>query len=430
MKLSSKALYAAAWGVVIGGISGAFIGADFTGASGALLGGFTGALYLGAAEAITDLQRRPGHMKPYLHRVISTTILGGALGAVLSQGLGLFLTGLLMGLLFGLFGLGPRKLLLGLLIGGALGVSASTWLPVNGAVLGSAIVLLYRLLLFLLFRDTEPIQIAGEQVPPEQARYVVPFEAQTGYVGTEYMATLARETDGSFKRNRPGIGLVDSLATLRGPHFDPAQVDTRIRDFYEHTSQYRLEIVPEWNQLMKPFYRLFKQYVAQPIGQANLPFDIEEAQRGIVSYIDSIDYSDAESGHIRTLRGWIRAFEATGEPIYVGIYTVVEHDGIGYISVGFPLPESNFTATLLPYNRGHNLLLKTQGTGLSFPGHYVSFIDNDTGALTILKLPTFGEEIEVFVQNGQLKTAHRFYLGGFRFLTLHYHIEPKAADPV
>ncbi len=425
MKTQSRTWQAAVWGAGMGGISGALIGANFNGGAGALIGGISGALYLGAAEAITDRRRQQGHMKPYLHRVIATTILGGALGAVLSQIIGLLPTGLLMGLLFGLLGFGPRKLLLGILMGAALGLSAITWLPINGAVLGSGLVLIYRLLLFVLFRDTEPIQLAAEQVPQEEARYVVPFETHTRYVGTEYMAGLARETDGSFRRNRPGIGLLDSLDALRGPQFDPAQVDPRIRDFYEHTSQYRLEIIPEWNAFMRPFYRLFKQYIAQPIGQANLPFDIEEAQRGVVSYIDSIDYAAETSEHIRTLRGWIRAFETTGEPIYVGIYTVVEHDGIGYISVGFPLPESNFTATLLPYNRGRNLLLRTQGTGRSFPGHYVSYIDNDTGALTILKLPTFGEEIDVFIHNEQLKTDHHFYLGGFRFLTLHYHIQPK-----
>jgi hypothetical protein len=76
---------------------------------------------------------------------------------------------------------------------------------------------------------------------------------------------------------------------------------------------------------------------------------MEEAQSGVVSYVDTIEYGSSED--IKTLRGWTRAFEATGEAIYVGIYTVVRHDEVGYVSVGFPLPESNFTATLMPYNQ-------------------------------------------------------------------------------
>jgi hypothetical protein len=175
---------------------------------------------------------------------------------------------------------------------------------------------------------------------------------------------------------------------------------------------------------MRPFFRLFKQSIAQQIGQANLPFDIEEAQRGIVSTIDSIEYAGTQPEHIRTLRAWIRAFESTGEAIYVGVYTVVRHDDIGYISVGFPLPESNFTATLLPYNdRGSGLKLTTRNTGVAFTGHYVSDIDNDTGALTTLELPTFNEEIEVYMQDSALKTDHSFFLGNFRFLTLRYAIQ-------
>ena len=124
------------------------------------------------------------------------------------------------------------------------------------------------------------------------------------------------------------------------------------------------------------------------------------------------------------LRGWVRAFEATGEAIYVGVYTTFRHDGVGYVSVGFPLPDGNFTATLLPYNlRQGDFVLKTRDTGTPYPGHYLSSIDAAHDELTVLKMPTFDEEIEVYVHDGQLRTDHRFYLSGFNFLTLHYTME-------
>ena len=104
----------------------------------------------------------------------------------------------------------------------------------------------------------------------------------------------------------------------------------------------------------------------------------------------------------------------------------MRQDDIGYVSVGFPLPEANFTATLMPFNnRETGLLLKTQNTGSTFTGHYLTDIDNDDSSLTILKLTTMGEEIDVFVREGYLKTEHRFYFGQYRFLTLHYTIERK-----
>ena len=93
------------------------------------------------------------------------------------------------------------------------------------------------------------------------------------------------------------------------------------------------------------------------------------------------------------------------------------------MSVGFPIPSANFTATLLPRNAGEHDLLLTSRTNLAFPGHYLSFVDSDRDALTVVKLLAFEEEISVFVTGGELRTDHSFSLAGVRFLTLHYEIE-------
>ncbi len=244
------------------------------------------------------------------------------------------------------------------------------------------------------------------------------------YVGAGYAQSLAEEIDGVFKRNRPGIGIVETLDSLKGPHFDPEAVDPLIREFYEHTSRFKLTIIPQWNPFIRPFFWLFKTLIARRIGQADIPFNIKEAQRGMVSIIDSIDYGGLEDDEpIQTLRIWIRAYEDTDQAIYIGIYTVIRHDGIGYVSVGFPLPEANFTATLMPVNnRGSGLLLKTMNTGSRFPGHYISDVDNEDKRLTTIELTTMDEEIDVYVEGGRLKTEHRFYFSGSRFLTLDYRI--------
>jgi hypothetical protein len=99
------------------------------------------------------------------------------------------------------------------------------------------------------------------------------------------------------------------------------------------------------------------------------------------------------------------------------------------VSVGFPIPSANFTATLLPCNAGeHDLVLKSL-TELAFPGHYLSSVDSERDALTVLKLLYFQERIYVYVADGDLKTEHSFYLAGQRFLTLHYEIERLAHAP-
>jgi hypothetical protein len=174
---------------------------------------------------------------------------------------------------------------------------------------------------------------------------------------------------------------------------------------------------------MKPGYELFKRAVAEPLGQAAIPSNIEEAQRGMVSTIDTIDVDDDE---VIDIRGWIRTFADSGKPIYVGIYTSFRHEERGYVSVGFPIPNANFTATLEPRNTGEHDLLLTSRSDLAFPGHYLSSVDSERDALTVLKLLSFHEQIYVFVADGELRTDHSFYLAGQRFLNLRYEIERLA----
>ena len=73
------------------------------------------------------------------------------------------------------------------------------------------------------------------------------------------------------------------------------------------------------------------------------------------------------------------------------------------------------------HRRGRHFLLKSRNTGLDYPGHYLS--TNEDGELTVLALPSFNEEIEVYLADGWLRTDHRFYLGDQIFLTLYYTIQ-------
>jgi len=420
---TSRALFAGLAGLIIGAIGGALIWISFNGRDGILLGALLGAIIIGPAEAISDTLRNEGGAKPLFYRIIMLSFAGAVMGSILGLLFGelsLIAAGLIIGFLFSVTSLRITKILLGVAVGGLIGFFASYYSPeLNNAIIGALIVFTYRSLDALLFRDQENLQLMAERVPRDEIQYVVPFEANSKYVGADYFKDLARSSDGVFKRNPVGIGIVDSLDNMCGPDFDPDLVSPMIRDFYEHTSNYKLNIKPEWRLQYKPLFWIFKRYIAKPMGQANLPFNTEEAQEGIVSYIDTIDFS---CDQIIDLRGWVRAFEKTGEAIYVGIYTTFQHQGIGYVSVGFPLPDSNFTATLQPRNHtGSNFLLTTRDTGHAFPGHYLTSSENES--LTVLKLPTFNEEIEVYVENDQLRTDHRFYLAGLNFLTLHYSME-------
>jgi len=412
-------------GVLLGAAAGAIIGASL---DAPLSGAIIGALLLGFGEAVTDWTRQPGQLKPFAYRVLVSAGGGAMLGALLTlllPSINLLLLGIIIGFISGLFGLHWQRILLGTGTGLVCALLATNlYSQINAAVLGALVVFIYRLLNAWLFRGQPTITVAAERVPAAEIPFVVPFEANSNFIGADYFQDLARNEEGEFKRNAPGAGIVETMETMRGPTFDPDQVDPLIREFYEHTTRFKLAIIPVWKEWMKPVFWLYKRLIAVPMGQANLPFNQEEAQRGVVSYIDTIDF---HCNDIIDLRGWVRAFEETGEAIYVGVYTTFRHENSGYVSVGFPLPEANFTATLLPYNKdGRNFILKTRDTGLPYPGHYLS--SNEDGKLTVLALPSFNEEIEVLVDEGHLKTHHRFYLGSQNFLTLYYTIERAPAS--
>jgi hypothetical protein len=151
--------------------------------------------------------------------------------------------------------------------------------------------------------------------------------------------------------------------------------------------------------------------------------NLRQAQRGVRSRIDTIDLDgDGEP----EVRGWIRSYADTDAPIYVGIYTTYRHEDRGYVSVGFPLPEGSFTATLLPRARPGGGLTLTSRSDLAHPGHYLTYVDAASGALTALAVHGFGEELDVHVgEDGELRAEHAFWVFGFPFLVLRYRIRHK-----
>jgi hypothetical protein len=194
-----------------------------------------------------------------------------------------------------------------------------------------------------------------------------------------------------------------------------------VREFYEHTTRFTLDIVPQWRLWVRPGYLLYRTLVARPLGQANVPANQKETLRGVRSRIDTV--SDP-TGAI-TVRGWIRSTADTDEPIYVGIYTTYRHEGRGYVSVGFPVPQGDFTATLLPVGRPDGGLTLTSRSDLPHPGHYLAYIDPQTRDLTALEVPGFAEQLDVWADGGQLRADHAFSVFGFPFLVLHYTIRRK-----
>jgi hypothetical protein len=404
---------------VVGALAGAALAADW-GATATVVGAFAGGILLATSEAVARARQRPGQIPALWARIAASAAFAALLGWLLDRlGGGPFLVGLMVGGLAGLLGIRPQKVLMGPLVGAAVGGAvAITGAAVPGAAVAAGTVVAYRCLAALLFRDAQ-VSLLAERVSAEELPFVVPLEARTSYVGTGYVRTLAQVLGGTYQADATDVGIVSSLDELAGPQFDPTEVDPRVREFYERTTRFTLDIVPHWRLWVRPGYLLYRTLLARPLGQANLPMNQRETLRGVRSRIDTISTGADE---VVGVRGWIRSYADTDEPIYVGIYTTYRHAGRGYVSVGFPLPQANFTATLAPYPRPGGGLGLTSRTDLDQPGHYLTYIEPETRDLTALAVHGFAERLEVYVKDDELKAEHAFWLFGIPFLTLHYRL--------
>jgi hypothetical protein len=443
----------AGFAAVLGGLAGAALTAG-RGRAAVAAGTVAGAAGLAAADAVARARQRPNEIPALWSRILASGAMAAPLGwtadrlarsslsrgggsrggnaqagASRGAGLGPVPVATVAGAAAGALGLRPQKVVLGPVAGALVGFGLS-WLgerrrgPVSGAVAATAAVVGYRTVSAVLFRDAQ-VSLLAERVTAADLPFVVPLASQTSYVGTDYVRSLAGVLGGVYSPDVADIGIVASLDELAGPSFDPAGVDPLVREFYEHTTRFALDIVPQWRLWVRPGYLLYRTLLARPLGQANVPMSQREAQRGVRSRIDTISDVDGTV----SVRGWIRSRADTGEPIYVGIYTTYRHQGRGYVSVGFPLPQASFTATLAPSARlGGGLVLDSRSE-LDQPGHYLTYIDAGTGELTTAAVRGFAERLDVYTSGaGELRAEHSFWVFGFPFLVLHYRIHRKPAS--
>jgi hypothetical protein len=411
----------------LGGVAGLAL-TSRRGPTTAIAGVVAGAAALAVADGLSRARLRPNEIPRLPGRIAASAAIAAPLGWAADRftTAGPRVIGTAAGAAAGLLGLRPQKVALGPVVGLAVGAALQRWRP-PGSVVAAASVLAYRSISAAAFREAQ-VSLLAESASADDLPFVVPLESRTRYVGTGYVRELAAILGGTYHPAAQDVGIVASVDALAGPEFDPAQVDPLVREFYEHTTRFSLDIVPEWRLWVRPGYLLYRTLVARPLGQASVPMNQREAQRGVRSRIDTITSVDPAGGPGLDIRGWIRSYADTDEPIYVGIYTTYRDAQRGYVSVGFPLPQSSFTATLLPRARPGGGLVLTSRSDLGHPGHYLTFIDPQSRELTTLAVPGFSEELDVYVAAGSLRAEHAFWVFGFPFLVLHYDIRRKPSS--
>jgi hypothetical protein len=242
----------------------------------------------------------------------------------------------------------------------------------------------------------------------------------TQRIGADYFASLAARSGFELRRDAT-TGLMRDFARLAGPGFDASAVDPRVRDFYEQTAAHRLDVWSEWSAPFRPFGALLALLFSRRIEQLNVPLGSLTTRLGMSSEVIELV---RPGGGEPALTGWVRRNPATAETVYVGSYSVADVPGHAgpCVRVVFPLPNGNATVVLRPSNGPNGaLVLESSGDRFGDAGFYFVVARSDE-EVSVRRVASFRERIEVYVHAGELRTDHLFTLWRRPFLRLHYRI--------
>lgn len=258
----------------------------------------------------------------------------------------------------------------------------------------------------------KPVDIDGEH------RWLQsPYTAERA-IGDEWLTTLDQQ--GRVRPPDRHDGLMESMTLLDGPDFDASRLDARIRDFYEHTASWRMEVWSQWNALFAPGGELFARVWGRRVEQLALPVQPLSVSRGMSSVVRIVEDADGT----RAGAAWLRNLRSDGSKVYSGYYRVGRPPGHDqpHVYVSFPLESGSIQVYLTPRNDpDSSFWLESRSDTFGGDGAYavVRFGDRWFASLTPIR-----ETFHVFVDDeGVLRTDHWLRLGRWQALRLHYRLE-------
>jgi hypothetical protein len=243
-------------------------------------------------------------------------------------------------------------------------------------------------------------------------------------IGDEWLPREADRLGGRVADAGEDVGLLATMDDLAGPEFDPSSLQPDVRDFYEHTSRWRLEVWSQWCPIAWPFGWLISTLFARRLEQLSLPMRPLDVAHGMDSrVVPVVDRRGARLG-----AGWIRTARATGQTTYSGWYGITRLPGSAQPSVRvvFPLPNGSVTVFLRPEVSIDGALRLVSPLGeFGEEGAYLIVREADGRSAAVRRVPIV-ERFEVYVDaDGILRTDHDLRLWNIGVIRLHYRIDRR-----
>ena len=244
-------------------------------------------------------------------------------------------------------------------------------------------------------------------------------------VGDEWLGAAASDLGGSLREGVPGAGLLADLSVLDGPGFAAADLRAEVRDFYEHTSRWRMEVWTQWNVLFQPGGELISRLFGRRVQQLALPTRPLDVARGMDSRVVLL----VDEQGVQRAAGWMRTLRSTQEYVFSGCYSVRLLPGSDRpsVHVAFPLPSGNVQVFLRPR------VLPGGAIELSSPAG--RFCDDGAYVVVVLRGRAYAARVPIHESfrvyrdpedpEGVLRTDHELRLWSARVVRLHYKLSPQ-----
>lgn len=215
------------------------------------------------------------------------------------------------------------------------------------------------------------------------------------------------------------VGLLADMAQLDGSGFSAADLRPEIRDFYEHTARWRLDVWTQWNALFLPAGELVSRLFGRRVQQLALPTRPIDVAYGMDSRVVPIVGADGR----RDAAAWLRTLRSTGEYVYSGCYAARLLPGATQpsVHVAFPLEEGNVQVFLRPsVSPGGALRLDSGAGSFGEDGAYVVVdVDGRTYAARVPLREAFRVHVDA---EGVLRADHVLCLWSAEAVRLHYRL--------
>jgi len=264
------------------------------------------------------------------------------------------------------------------------------------------------------------VRLIGRRVTREEAPWLNCPMGTSKLIGADFYHQLA--IDEQLKIADEPAGLLTDFSLLKGEGFDPTQVRQEIHEFYERTSEFRLEAWSEAPLFTRMFLWVLTRFVSRRMNQLNFPVSSLELAGGMTS--DLLPMNN-DSGQ-RVYTGWLRRLAKSGHVIYTGLYSVESPGEFAdpCVKVSFPLPQGSATVFLRPEAQPDgSFKLISSGRKFGEPGFY-RMVELKPGVWKVRNFRTLREYFHVYVdESGMLRTDHLVTFLGRTILRLHYKCE-------